>query len=353
MGESGRTWRLGISLLVLALIVAYFFLFPETLPAELGIRAQWRISSEATGQFSAVNEGIPFSFQDRFGYFSPDGRASAIGLSAGGTQISGERYIQGDTATNSALFDAEGKLIGRIEGYGPFFVGNRLFSATPDGLGLRAHDAFASAQWLYMFPSHLSAFNASPTLAIGGTVDGTIEGVGLDGSRVFSFAPGGSRLQVILGLAISPNAKHIAAISGVDPQRLVVLGQGAGDYRVISHRYLDSDYREPVRVAFMPGDRYVLYRRPDGIGIWSIDGKVDELLPITAEDFDVYYDEGRDLAYVAARTRDSLSIIAFQPPTRILGRIELPVHSEFVHVDSSALYFGGMDGLYKLVFLEE
>jgi hypothetical protein len=339
--------------LVLALIVAYFFLFPETLPAELGLRAQWRVSSAATGRFAAVDMGIPFSFQDRFGYISPDGRSSSIGLSAGGAQISGGCYVLSASPTSSALFDADGKPIGSIDGYGPFFVGDRLFSATPDGLGLRAHDAFGSVQWLYMFPSHLSAFDASPTLAIGGTVDGSIEGVALDGSKVFSFAPGGSRLQVILGLAIDPSAKHIAAISGIDPQRLVVLGQGAGDYRVISHRYLDSDYREPARVAFMPGERYVLYRRPDGIGIWSVDGKVDELLPITAEDFRVYYDEARDLAYVAARTKDSLSIVAFQPPTRILGRVELPLQSEFVHVEASALYFGGMDGLYKLVFLEE
>ena len=103
----------------------------------------------------------------------------------------------------------------------------------------------------------------------------------------------------------------------------------------------------------MPDERYVLYRRPDGIGIWSVDGKIDELLPIMAEDFTVYYDSERDLAYVAARTRDSLSIVAFQPPTRILGRVELPQSSEFVRMDSSALYFGGMDGLYKIVFLEE
>lgn len=353
MVESGRTWRLGISLLALVLIVAYFFLFPEGLPSELGLRAQWRVSSGLTDGFGAVSDGIPFSFQDRFGYFSPDGRARSIGPSLAATQMSAERYIVRDSVTSSSLFDAEGKLLGRIQGYGPFFVGDRLFSATPDGLGLRAHDAFASVQWLYLFPSHLSAFDASPTLAIGGTVDGTIEGVAQDGSRVFSFAPGGSRLQVILGLALSPSSSHIAAISGIDPQRLVVLGQGAGDYRVVSHRYLESDYREPVRVAFMPDERFVLYRRPDGIGIWSVDGKIDELLPIMAEDFTVYYDSERDLAYVAARTRDSLSIVAFQPPTRILGRVELPQSSEFVRMDSSALYFGGMDGLYKIVFLEE
>jgi hypothetical protein len=126
MGESGRTWRLGISLLVLALIVAYFFLFPETLPAELGLRAQWRVSSDASAGFAAVDMGIPFSFQDRFGYISPDGRASSIGLNAGGAQISGKRYVLSDSAAGSALFDADGSPIGRIDGYGPFFVARQI-----------------------------------------------------------------------------------------------------------------------------------------------------------------------------------------------------------------------------------
>jgi len=199
----------------------------------------------------------------------------------------------------------------------------------------------------------LSAFSSGEAIVVGGTVDGWLEGVSPDGGRVFSFAPGGSRLPVILGLDVSRSGDWVAAVSGIDRQRLVVLGRGGADYRVASHRYLESDYREPVRVIVMDDDRHVLYRRPDGIGVWSVDGAVDGLLPVKADDFDAAIDEATGVAYIAARRGDKAEIVAFRLPDTLLGRIALPDNCEYIRFSGSSAFVGGRTWLARFDFVEE
>jgi hypothetical protein len=235
----------------------------------------------------------------------------------------------------------------------PFFSGLRLFSAEEDGTGVMSYDSEGKALWSYSFPSQISAFAAGDGLVVGGTVDGWLEGVSSDGRQAFSFAPGGSRLSVILGLGVSRNGAWVAAVSGLDRQRLVVLGRGGTDYRVTSHRYLDSDYREPVRVIVMDDNEHVLYRRPDGIGVWSVDGSVDAVLPVKADDFDVAIDDALGVAYLAARRSRKTEIAIFRRPSTLLGRIGLPDSSEYVRFQGSTAYIGGRTWLARFDFVEE
>jgi hypothetical protein len=144
----------------------------------------------------------------------------------------------------------------------PFFSSGRLFSASMDGTTVTSHGKDGMSLWNHAFPSQVSAFAANEDMVIGGTVDGWLEAVNTTGERVLRFAPGGSRLPVILGVGVSPSSSWIAMLSGLDAQRLVVLGRGKSDYRVVSHRYLESAYREPARVAVLGDDRHVLYRQP-------------------------------------------------------------------------------------------
>ena len=207
--------------------------------------------------------------------------------------------------------------------------------------------------WSYRFPVQLSAFASAPGLAVGGTVDGWIEGIDANGATAFTFSPGGSRLPVILGLAVSPTAEWVAAVAGLDRQRLLVLGRGGTDYRVASHRYLDSDYRSPVPLAFLGDEGYVLYMRPDGIGVWSLDGSVDGLLPVKAYDFQAAVDRDGGVAYLVARTGGDSELVAFRPPSRILGRIRLPADLQYLYLQRSSVYFCAADRLARIDFRRE
>ncbi len=93
--------------------------------------------------------------------------------------------------------------------------------------------------------------------------------------------------------------------------------------------------------------------RSEGIGISDIGGSIHKVLPLSAEDFSVHYDPDCGRAYIAARTDDAMTIVAFVPPDRLLGSVSLPADSEFIQVIGSTLYFADLKSLSSLSFLEE
>lgn len=344
--------RRGTTITILATglsLVAYFFALAEPLSTELTAMPRWVVPL-ASGQGTAsAGTRIPFSAGDLFGYFAEDGSVFFMNSAPGGAAVADGAY--------ATLADARLYRLGKPEAVGlaglPFFDSGALYSGLADGTGLNAYDADGALKWTYRFPCLLSATAGSPGLWVGGTVDGWLEGVDADGKRAFSFSPGGSRISVILGLAVSPSGRWIAAISGLDRQRLVILGRGGTDFRVASHRYLDSDYRGPTPVSFLDDEGYALYLRPDGIGVWSVDGRTDDLLPVKADGFTVSMDEGTGVAYLVARKGDESELVAFKPPARVLGRIALPRNLEYLRMSGSTLYFFADKRLARVDFWQE
>ncbi|TFG82031.1 MAG: hypothetical protein E4H20_08540 [Spirochaetales bacterium] len=353
MQESGLRLRLGAILLTLLALVTYFFLLPERMSTDLSARSLWSVSLMEAPDLAEGGSRIAFSAGPRYGYFSSDGQVFFVAEHPGGAQISDTSYILPSSSGGFSLFSAEGEERAVLVGTGPFFSAGRAFSGSRDGMTVNSFDSYGSLQWSYSFPSQLSAFDASSSLVVGGTVDGILEGVAMDGTRAFSFAPGGSRLDVVLGVAVSPSGDRVAAMTGIDSQRLVVLGRGGGDYRVISHRYLESNYREPTRLAFLQDERYILYRRSDGVGVWGIDGNCDEILPVAAQDFSVAYDPAYDVAYLVALNGGMSTLVAFRPPARILGKVSLPDATMYINIIGSSVYFGNATTVSRLDFVEE
>jgi len=368
--SEGTSRRSAIVLAAISIAVfCYIFVFAEPLYPELNAQARWYVDLDQAatpmGVESSDERLLSFSLGERYGYLRPDGRLVSLAGGAGAEPgRTGARVAIADEAFAAPVSTAarggfvlrtpSGETLRALEGASrPFFHAGMLFSAEADGTGVLAYDPQGTRLWSYRFPCHLSAFGAGAGLAVGGTVDGWLEGVRSDGSRAFAFAPGGSRLQVVLGLGVSPSGKYVAAVTGIDRQRLVVLGQGGADYRVTSHRYLESDYREPVRVVVLKDDRHVLYRRADGIGVRTIDGKVDEVLPVKADDFDVALDERSGIAYVAARRAKRTEVAAFRLPATLLGVVSLPDDCEFIRLDGSSIYFGRASAIGRFDFLEE
>ncbi|PKL25631.1 MAG: hypothetical protein CVV47_06145 [Spirochaetae bacterium HGW-Spirochaetae-3] len=359
MGEvKGR--RIAFSVLaVIVVILLYFFVFAEPLSPELSAIPKWKIDiavGPGTAFDSADSASLAFAAGDRYGYYSFDGTVAFVAEIPGGAPVSDASYLYRASAAGSAGFmlkKPDDRTIAAIDAAYPFYTSGRLFSAQNDGTGVSAYDERGRKLWTYAFPCQLSAFSAGESLVVGGTVDGWLEGISPDGGRAFSFAPGGSRLPVILGLDVSRSGNWIAAVSGIDRQRLVVLGRGGTDFRVSSHRYLESDYREPVRVIVMDDERHVLYRRPDGIGVWSVDGSVDGLLPVKADDFDAAIDEATGVAYLSARRGNKSEIVAFRLPDTLLGRISLPDNCEYIRFSGSSAFVGGRTWLARFDFVEE
>lgn len=357
MFEHAGRWRLGVSLLLGAALVAYFFVFPEPLSTELSAKPRWvaRVVETAADPSRAApgdGDALPFVSPRAYGFVSPEGTLLYAGLGQEGVQALGAKALVAGTG-RSFILNADGSEGASVPGEGAFMAAGRLFAADGSGSGLVAFDDYGIEQWRYRFAGHVSAFAAAADLAVAGTLDGRLEGVGLDGTRQFEFAPGGSRVEAIFGVAVAQDGARVAAISGLDPQRLVVLGRGGAGYRVVAHKYLDSDYREPARVAFLEGGRYALYRRPDGVGILGLDEKLDGLIPVTADEFRAFYRQGAPRAYLYAESGRAKSVVAFKSPALIYGSLSLPSSSSIIGMQGDALFLEYNDGLYRLDFVEE
>lgn len=357
MVEHAGRWRLGVSMILGAALVAYFFIFPEPLSSELSAKPRWatRVVQTAADPSRAAFgevEALPFVSQRAYGFVSPDGTLLYAGLGPEGVQALGGKALVA-RGGRSVVLNADGSEGASVPGEGAFMAAGRLFAADGGGSGVAAYDDYGVEQWRYRFAGRVSAFAAAADIAVAGTLDGKLEGVGLDGSRQFEFAPGGSRIEAIFGVAASQDGARVAAISGLDPQRLVVLGRGGAGYRVVAHKYLDSDFREPARVAFLEGGRYALYRRPDGVGILGLDEKVDGLIPVAADEFRAFYREGAPRAYLYAERGRDKSVVAFKAPTLIYGSLSLPSSAQLIGMQGDALFIEYDDGLYRLDFTEE
>lgn len=355
-----------ITILVMGIFIpVYFFAFAERLSPELSAVPRWRVDM-APGQSAGgapaarpsdtaqAGEPIAFVAGNRYGYFLADGTVLFVADAASTVAISDKAFVTTEPGSQDGFVQQpRSKARVAIQDVRPFFSAGRLFSASSDGTGVSAYDGSGHLQWSYTFPCQISAFASSGNLIVGGTVDGWLEGVNADGTKAFEFAPGGSRLPVILGAAISPSGAWVAAMSGIDRQRLIVLSRGDSKFRVQSHRYLDSNYREPVKLIIMSDERHVLYRRPDGIGVWSVDGKVDEVLPIVADDFEASIDTNLDVVYLTAKRGSRTELAVFRRPASLIGTIALPDSSEYVRLAGSSAFIGGRSWLARFDFMED
>lgn len=285
MEETGKKW-LAIVLITLA-CVAYFFLCAVPLPKELVLEPRWSLglaappaipgapAAPSSAQAAAKGSLLPFTLGPSFGYFDPEGGLASLQALPFGLAISDKGYIAYDQNPASlSLRSPDGKETAKIgeAGY-PFYSGERLFIMRPGQNSVAELGPDGRVLWQRDFSSLITAFASSPDLAVFGLMDGSLVGVGRDGAERLSFSPGGSRVAGIYGCAVSPDGQLVAAISGLDKQRLVVLERRTSAYRVTYHRWLDSDFRRPVAMGFTDDGRFLAYERPDGFGVYSCEGR--------------------------------------------------------------------------------
>jgi hypothetical protein len=345
------------SLVLILCVLVYFFAGAEPLAREYTARPVWRTALERVTDPEILPGAYGFSAGDWFGFISRDGQLGLADEVPGGATVSDWAFVANPALPGPAgpheLRGADGGVLGSLEAGMPFFGSGRLFATSMDGTSVTSYGRDGLPLWNHAFPSQVSAFVANEDMVIGGTVDGLLEVINARGERTLRFAPGGSRLPVILGVGISPSSSWIAMLSGLDSQRLVVLGRGKNDYRVVSHRYLESAYREPARVAVLGDDRHVLYRQPEGLGVWEVSGKTDDILPVRADDFEVYFHQDQGLAYLVASYGGRSELVVFRPPAKLLGRIGLGEGLGVINLDGSTAYLAGGQAIARLDFIKE
>jgi hypothetical protein len=350
----------------IVLFAAYFFCAARPIPLETVLEPRWLNSLEfgqpvVLGDSPAEPGGgeqpgeaglVPFELGDRFGYFHREGRFVINRTKRANISLSLERWAEYEAEPERvAINDASGEAVFIIEnprGY-PFFLDGRTFLVNSEQNAISEVDSSGSPAWTYEFASPLTCVDAASGLVLAGSLDGVVGVLDSTGKQMFSFEPGGSRYSIILGCAISRDGSKLALVSGIDNQRFLLLerfGASVNDYKVVYHEFLDGDFRRPVHISFIDEDRWIVFERHGGLGLFELgswqSGKVELNGDLCAID---QADSQGLLFAVVARSPGLKELIGIRLPGRLV--MEAPFRSEEVFLGryGSRLFVGGKQAL--------
>lgn len=273
-------------------IVFHLFLFPYPLGREIVARPRWAVavspsglqpgtlpgaqeagSQDPAGQASAA----AFQLGDRFGFVLDDGAILYAGQAPYRVALSSTGFVSFTRlGTDWILQDRAGRRVAgfSVAGY-PLLSpdGGRVFSVKTDLSGIIEMDRGGAVLWDRDFPTLMTAISVQGDLVLVGLVNGSLVLLDRHGSPVLERAPGGSRVQVIVGDAAAPDGSRIAAVCGIDPQYLAVFRRAGSTYEPEAQEGLPSAFRREVRMGFSPDSRYLFVEGRAGPGLYDPAGR--------------------------------------------------------------------------------
>lgn len=350
-----------------AIIIAYFLLFPHPLGTERVARPAWAVSlppaeSLPTRGFSAdpdgdLGRGAAFQLGDMFGFVGPSGRLQHAEKTLFRVALSQRGFVNYTRiGSDWVLRDPAGERLFSFAGRGYPLAsadGNRVFVVKTDLTGLQELDRNGEVLWSRDFPSMLASVSIEGKHLLAGLVDGSLELVDAAGAAVFTSAPAGSRIPVILAAAAAPDGSRLASVSGIDPQLLVLFERRGASYAEVSRAALPAEFRRELRLAFSPDSRYLALEGDGAAGLYDPVSRGISWIPVGGSLEGVsFLGTGRAAAFLAAAGSSwRLTIVA--PPASVLceqtfagkagfvgsidGQVLLAVDGRLLRVDVEAM----------------
>jgi hypothetical protein len=372
MEENGKR-RLAVAGAVAAGLV-YFLVCAIPLPKELVLVPAWSRNlsqapvapassaqvSKKSGAAAAVarqakaDAPIPFRLGERYGYFTDEGSILFAATADYGVALAPDAFATYDHLSDGFIIKSpSGDDLSHVATTGyPFFAAGRRFVIGPDQAAVSELSKNGTMAWTYQFPSIVTAFDASPSVAVFGLLDGSIVGLDDFGNTVLDFAPGGSRIAGVYGVAASPDGRMVAAVTGADKQRLIVLEKRSSAYRVTYHRYLSSDYRRPVYIAFTPDGKRLAYESPTGVGVYDVSRRIESVVAVPASSrFGQTTMGGELMVFLSGYGTDKRLVCTAMPDRRV---VDVPVKASlaFVGTKGDSLFLGLDDQILRMDFKE-
>jgi hypothetical protein len=352
VAKEKKKWWLAI---VFLLFILYIFAAPRPIRTETVIAPRWLSSLDsdfpvALGPESSRESKIfPFTLGDRFGYADTAGRF-LINKPKEGYISRSEKYWAEykEEPETVEIRDSSNEVLLSIEngrGY-PLFLDNRIFLVGKDQNSLTALDEEGNTLWIYDFAAPLTCIDAAAGLVLTGSLDGSVELINLEGKRIFLFAPGGSRLAVIAGCAISRDGSRLGIISGIDDQRFLLLERfgerGNEEYKVIYHEFLEDGFTRPVYISFIDRDSRIIFERAGGLGVHTLNTRSSIKIPlegnIAALDLE---GSGGLLFIVTSQSALQKRLVTVRLPGSIIMEAPFKSRDVFFHREGTHFYVGG------------
>ena len=339
--------------------IAYTVLAAQPVPPETILTNNWfiRLSDDYDTEIHALsNFLIPFKLGKRFGYVENNGQLILNREQGQTVSLSPEFWAEFDPAPQVLVIHdpASGAEITLENPMAyPVFLDGRILLLSKDQTSLEEIDREGNVLWRYDYEAPLTCIDAAGGYTLTGTLDGMIDLLDGEGNSLFpSYAPGASRIPVILGCRISSDGTKIAIVSGIDKQRFLFLElYGNNDYRVTHHEFLAGEgFRREVQMAFIGNDTCVVFEQEAGIGIYDVKLRSTITLPLPGqiEGFPVRLealdDEGGDglFFYISSgSTVKEKRLVALKLPHKELVNIPFKSEYSFLARREKVLFIGG------------
>jgi hypothetical protein len=338
-----RNWIL----LGAAAFVVYLFTASSPIGSEMVLEPAWLRLTATADNSKTEGELVPFRTSRHFGYFDAAGHLSIVREMSGRFALSDFAWTEYPAVpasldirspTDEALMHSEER------GY-PFFADGRVFVVGSEQNSIAALDSAGATIWRRDFAAPMTCADAAAGLLLIGLLDGSVELLSEAGELVFAFEPGGSRLPVIVAAKLSQDGRRIALISGIEPQRFLLLERSGTSYKVAYHEFLERGFRRAVKAAFVDGERRVAFEREGALGVYDIGSRKSWATPLGG-DIVAMEESGADgrlfLILIAGNRKE---LVALRLPDTIYMRAPYRSGASFITRRENRLYLGGDDSI--------
>lgn len=260
-------------------------------------------STNETGTDAEEGTPTPFTLGEFFGFIDPRGTLRYQGRSLFGVSMDSDRFANYARVSESLVIqDRSGRLIQTIPepGY-PLLSAGRTLVFAPDGRSLSEWNDDGVEVWSRRFSSVITDIDIVAN-AIGiGFLDGSVGLLIEEGGRVLRFEPRGSRVEVTYGVAVNEDGSDMAAVSGLDPQRLTVLETSSDGLTPVRQRELRDAYRRPVFLRFLTRDLLVL-EQTEGMLLVDLSADREVVVPLIGRVVAAVYMAEHDVVGIVSRS---------------------------------------------------
>ncbi|MDR1444875.1 MAG: WD40 repeat domain-containing protein [Treponema sp.] len=362
MAKQGRKYWLAGTLF---LFVVYMFAAARPIPQETIMVPQWLSSLEsgysmplAGPESAGVPDGespVPFQLGDRFGYVDAWGALPINRVKDRNLFLSVPYWAEYDDMPEQIeILDNAGSPLfsidetGAAQGY-PLYLDGRLFLIGKEMNTLISLDDEGKPLWSYDFAAPLTCIDGAAGFILTGSLDGAVEILNPEGKQFFYFPPGGSRIPVILGCAISRDGSRLGIVSGIDDQRFLLLERygdpGRGEFRVVYHEFLDDGFRRPVHISFIDNDDRIIFERQEGIGIYDLRNRANRTIPLEGTVLALDTEGSGNIFFVISTQGRQKELVGIKLPGTIILRVPFRSDHVFFRRSGPRLYLGGGNAL--------
>ncbi len=342
---------------------AYILIFSSPLKKEPILTPVWvqNLSRPTKIANSTNGNTVGFRIGDVFGYATPDGAIKYLDTTQFNVAMADKRFINYSSVSKSLVEkNTAGRITQTIDSRGyPIFMDGRSFVINTDRTALTELDSEGSEVWSRDFGSLITSMDVSSALTVVGLLNGSVVVVTKDGRIEYRYTPGGSKVSVVYGCAISSDGEYVALVSGLDPQKFILLARDKNGYRPRMVVDLAVPVHHQVHLHFFPNNPYVYVESPGAINYFGTDGHISGFIPVSGA-VSTISAANDSLVFAVSKTAGgdtsnagTAELTVFAPPARVIARSVFNGRRFFVTTEGDSLFLGADKNLMRIDYVRE